>query len=379
VPGVPSSPQLRLWDGAGHIRLSNRIARSVLIALVAALAAAGGATADPSQLDSKRAEAQDILAQVQQIDSDLSHVIEAYNLANVKLERIEGDIKRNQRDLRISRANYRVAQARLAERVVQLYTSGGADSTVAVLLGADSLDDLLERLETANRVSEQDNRTLREVISGRNAVKRRASELAKARSAQAHIVASKAAQRADIERRLAERESMLASVRSEIAEIQAEERRRSQALRQQVAASIAQPASESLSSSAGVTSTGGTAAPPSRYGGVVGIAMRYLGIPYRWGGSSPSTGFDCSGFTMFVFAQIGVSLPHYTGAQWAMGTPVSRDQLQPGDLVFFNGLGHMGIYVGGGSFIHAPHTGDVVKISSMTGWYAQTYVGARRL
>jgi len=80
-----------------------------------------------------------------------------------------------------------------------------------------------------------------------------------------------------------------------------------------------------------------------------------------------------------VFAQIGVSLPHYTGAQWAMGTPVSRDQLQPGDLVFFNNLGHMGIYVGGNNFIHAPHTGDVVKISSMTGWYAERYVGARRL
>ena len=120
-------------------------------------------------------------------------------------------------------------------------------------------------------------------------------------------------------------------------------------------------------------------APPARYGGVVGIAMRYLGVPYRWGGASPSTGFDCSGFTMYVFAQIGVSLPHYTGSQYQMGSPVSRDQLQAGDLVFFNGLGHMGIYIGGGNFIHAPHTGDVVKISSMTGWYASTYVGARRL
>jgi cell wall-associated NlpC family hydrolase len=124
--------------------------------------------------------------------------------------------------------------------------------------------------------------------------------------------------------------------------------------------------------------TGAVVAPPSRFGGVVGIAMRYLGTPYRWGGASPG-GFDCSGFTMYVFAQVGVSLPHYTGSQWGMGTPVSRDQLEPGDLVFFNGLGHVGIYVGGGSFIHAPHTGDVVKISSMTGWYASTYMGARRL
>ena len=82
---------------------------------------------------------------------------------------------------------------------------------------------------------------------------------------------------------------------------------------------------------------------------------------------------------MYVFAQVGVSLPHYTGSQWGMGSPVSRSDLQAGDLVFFNGLGHVGIYIGGGSFIHAPHTGDVVKISSMSGWYDQTYMGARRI
>ena len=121
-----------------------------------------------------------------------------------------------------------------------------------------------------------------------------------------------------------------------------------------------------------------TAAPPSRYGGVVGIAMRYLGIPYVYGGASPS-GFDCSGFVMYVFGQMGVSLPHYTVAQYAMGTPVSQSQLQAGDLVFFDGLGHVGIYIGGGQFIHSPHTGDVVKISSISGWYSSTYVGARRL
>ena len=82
---------------------------------------------------------------------------------------------------------------------------------------------------------------------------------------------------------------------------------------------------------------------------------------------------------MYVYAQIGIALPHYTVAQYRVGVPVARDQLQPGDLVFFDGLGHVGIYVGGGNFIHAPHTGDVVKISSLTGWYAATYVGARRL
>jgi cell wall-associated NlpC family hydrolase len=82
---------------------------------------------------------------------------------------------------------------------------------------------------------------------------------------------------------------------------------------------------------------------------------------------------------MYVFAQVGVSLPHHAASIYSYGTPVPYEQLAPGDLVFFSGLGHMGIYIGGGSFIHAPHTGDVVKISSMSGWYDQTYMGARRI
>ena len=82
---------------------------------------------------------------------------------------------------------------------------------------------------------------------------------------------------------------------------------------------------------------------------------------------------------MYVYAQLGISLPHYTVAQYQWGVAVSRSQLQPGDLVFFDGLGHVGIYIGNNQFIHAPHTGDVVKVSAITGWYAQTYVGARRI
>ena len=121
-------------------------------------------------------------------------------------------------------------------------------------------------------------------------------------------------------------------------------------------------------------------APTSRGARAVAIAKRYLGVPYRWGGSSPATGFDCSGFVMYVYAKVGVSLPHNDAAQYRYGRAVSRAHLARGDLVFFDGLGHVGIYVGRRRFIHAPHTGDVVKISSLhDSWYASTWVGARRL
>ena len=115
--------------------------------------------------------------------------------------------------------------------------------------------------------------------------------------------------------------------------------------------------------------------------GVVSLAFQYLGVPYVWGGATPS-GFDCSGLVQYVYAQLGVSLPHNTVAQWhdRIAVSIPRDQLQPGDLVFFNRLDHVGIYIGGGYIIDAPHTGTDVRIDSLDeGWYAANYDGAKRI
>ena len=113
---------------------------------------------------------------------------------------------------------------------------------------------------------------------------------------------------------------------------------------------------------------------------VVSYARHFLGVPYSWGGTSPRTGFDCSGFVRFVYGHFGISLPHSSFADLWRGRHVSRRYLRPGDLVFFGGASHVGIYVGGGRFIDAPHTGAVVRITSMhRGWYGSSYSGARRL
>ena len=112
---------------------------------------------------------------------------------------------------------------------------------------------------------------------------------------------------------------------------------------------------------------------------LVRYARRFLGIPYVYGGVSPGSGFDCSGFTRYVYAHFGVSLPHYTFSQFDLGRRVARAALEPGDLVFFDGVGHVGLYIGRNLFIHAPHTGTRVSVSSMSGWYSGAFVGARRL
>jgi cell wall-associated NlpC family hydrolase len=127
--------------------------------------------------------------------------------------------------------------------------------------------------------------------------------------------------------------------------------------------------------------------PPASSGGdvlVLDEARKYLGIPYVWGGASPEEGFDCSGYVMYLFGQLGVSLPHGAEAISAYGTPVEFADLQPGDVIFFQntyryGVSHLGIWAGNNQFIHAPEPGAVVCYEELKGFYLAHYWGARRI
>jgi cell wall-associated NlpC family hydrolase len=362
---------------------------AVVIALVATISSA--ATANPS-IASKQAQARAVLAQIQVITARAERAQNDLYAANQQLAQINADLKTNGRHLKIARQSLGVAQARVAARLRALYMHGSDGGAVAILLGAQSLDDLVNRLDAEKRVSKQDASVLRDVKAFRHEVEVRQKRLTDAQAAQTQVVAARLAAKRSVENDLARTNQLYNSIKGEIAKLQAAERAQQLRLaaeararlaaeqQQRLAAAQAAAANPNPVPDPSVTTSDASipAAPPSPYGNVVGIAMQYLGVPYVWGGSTPN-GFDCSGFTAWVYAQVGVALPHNAAAQYGYGVPVDRSQLEPGDLVFFDGLGHVGLYIGGGQFIHAPHTGDVVKISSMVGWYDSGYVGARRI
>ena len=136
----------------------------------------------------------------------------------------------------------------------------------------------------------------------------------------------------------------------------------------------------SSSSSSGTTSSGTTTATGAK---IVETAKKYLGVPYVWGGASPS-GFDCSGFVYYVTRSLGFNTSRTLSAMYKQGTPVEKSDLQPGDIVFFkntykSGISHVGIYVGDGKFIHSPHTGSVVSYADLNSdYYTNHYYGACR-
>jgi cell wall-associated NlpC family hydrolase len=255
---------------------------------------------------------------------------------------------------------------------------------------------MLDRAESAQALSKQDAALGRQALRFEQNVQRRERQLTKLKAKREATVASLAAKKQQIDAALGQQKRLLASIHTTISNLQAQEAAREQRLRAEAEARLRaelrarQAAAQAAAAQPAQTapaapSTSGVVAPPVSvpvtnpgvgHAQAASIALRYLGVPYVWGGASPS-GFDCSGLVMYVYAQLGISLPHYTVAQWNATLPISSSQMQPGDLVFFNGLGHVGIYIGNGQFVNAPHTGSVVRIDSLGAFGG--FDGARRV
>jgi cell wall-associated NlpC family hydrolase len=373
-----------------------------MIAAFAAAALAG--PADASKISDTRAQVRAIEQQLNAMDIKLEASIQAYDGAQQHLTDVRHQIAQNTIQLRVARHNLKVSRARLSVFMVNAYKGTDVnDDPAAYVLGAGSFSDLVTRVEDVQRIGASEHALLKQVTTAEREISTRQAQLKSEGRDAAKLVAQKRQQKAAIEAGLQQRRALLSSTKGELGHLLHERQVHQQQAAAAAAAALAQQqqqqqqqqqapppsngggstgSSGAGSSGAGSSGGGGTYSPPPA--GTLGqqaaaIAQQYLGVPYVWGGASPS-GFDCSGLVVYVYGRLGVSLPHYTVSLWSSGAHVSRDQLAPGDLVFFYSLDHVGIYLGGGLFIHAPHTGTVVQISSLnSSWYSSAYDGAVRI
>ncbi|MHB8060846.1 MAG: C40 family peptidase [Gaiellaceae bacterium] len=347
-----------------------------LPALVGIFVLAGSAAATPT-VSSKRAEAEQAMAQIDQMDMQLEAVGNKWQGAKYHLGQTTTKLNSTKVSLGIARKSFGAARHALAKRVISAYMEQDdtSNSTVAILFQATSLQDMINRVEARQRISDLDSRVVRQVRALRNRTAAQAASLQKLQARQQSYVNEMSSQWNALKSKQNERRAFVASKRREIASLIAEQERQAAAAAAQARRTVASYNSAPATSSA--VSPSYTAPAASSVGAaVVGAAMSRLGAPYVWGASGPTT-FDCSGLVVWSFAQAGrPGMPHYTYSLMSGGSPVSTSDLQPGDLVFFYGGSHVGIFIGGGQFVHAPHSGTVVQVSSL-GSYS-TVTAARR-
>jgi peptidoglycan DL-endopeptidase CwlO len=355
------------------------------LALAALVATAARAHSTP-QIRAQQAHERAVLAEVDRIGQNLQQVEDQAWNARQRLAQVKHSLRLNEQRLQVAKGNFHAAQKRLMSRLYSIYVNG-APSTIDVIAGSHSLSQLINRAESAEVLSNQDAELGKQALSYEHAVQNRERQLQQLKRKREAAVTEIDARRREVQSELGQQKRLLASIHTTISQLQAQEAARERRLRAEAEARLRaeEAARRAAARAAATTPSSTTIIPPppvnipTGNGGAghpqaASIALHYLGVPYVWGGASPS-GFDCSGLVMYVYAQLGISLPHYTVAQWNATEPISSPA--PGDLVFFNGLGHVGIYIGNGQFVDAPHTGAVVRIDSLSSFGG--YDGARRV
>ncbi|MFW2488067.1 NlpC/P60 family protein [Clostridium chromiireducens] len=351
----------------------------VMVTQVSAFAAPASNQAQTQLEQNKNSlkEAQDKRHELEASIEEMDNQIEDYMMkieANKKsITSTENDIQTTKKQITQFEEEVKVKQDALDQRVRAMYINGQS-SYLKILLESESFSDLITRAEAIRKIIGMD----KEVISDLNDLK---AEVESKKASLDVKYNDLIALKSENENKLTNLNSSIADQKKLIEDAKTQEKLyaskvdESQAL---VNASMAQ-VKKIRSEAPRITASRGATSASASSNNIIAYASNFLGTPYLWGGTSPSTGFDCSGFTQYVYAHFGISLGRTTYDQINDGYGVSRDELQAGDLVFFGKGGdptHMGIYVGNNTYIHSPRTGDVLKISAMT---RSDYITARRV
>jgi cell wall-associated NlpC family hydrolase len=343
--------------GSKSRRAAARLFSIILAFTFAAAAHPLPVHAVPADLADKRAQAERIAEQVRELDEQVEIVIERYNQAGEALDRTEGAVSQTRVDLDRAKSRLKARQTALSKRVRGIYRNGDV-TFVQFMLSSSSFVDFVQQLDMLVRIGVHDAKIVSDIKVTKRAIQKRQADLAVQLKERKAVAAQVASDKSHIEGRLAEREKMLSTVKDEIAEMKRREAVEQARLAREADARIA---------SGDFGSGGGDVRPPDTNDvkELLAVARAQLGDPYQYGASGPDA-FDCSGFTMYCYSQIGISLSHHSGSQISEGPRVDRAHLMAGDLVFFGSpIHHVGLYVGGGQFIHAPHSGDVVSYRSL--------------
>jgi peptidoglycan DL-endopeptidase CwlO len=363
---------------------ARRVGRHVSVLALCAVGVGVG-LATPVQADnigSTKAEANRVWNQIQADGIQLEGVIERYNGANLRLQQTMAQIHQNEVRLSTARVNLKNARHALNISIINAYKNPQPDP-LQTALEARNFGQVLEQFQLLDRAQTYNASILTDIRGYQKDVDASQRTLNRERNARRDAVAELTSLKGQIRASLASDKQRYSGLKAKVrrliderkqAEIEASRRAAERARLLQSAASSQPVAVNDIGGVSGTSTSSGSSDPgvsvpvpaPSSVGqAAVNSALSQLGTPYVWGGSAPG-GFDCSGLVSWAYGQNGISLPHYTGSLWAMGTHISPSELAPGDLVFYNGLNHVGMYIGNGSFVEAPHTGDVVKISSMS-------------
>jgi len=324
------------------------------------------AFAEPTSAE-KQAEADEVKARLDSWRTELEEASREYHLA---LEAHDAAlVAMDEAQARIEAAETRIVdlQAKLGNRAANMYR-GGPLSFLDVLFGAHSFEEFTTTWDLLNGIN-QENATL---IEQTKTAKQEAEAAHEEYTQQEKIAAQKLSEaekiKADAEVTVSAYETELANLNEEIKELIRKEEE-AEAARQAAAAAAAAAANQGSSSGDGYRGDGAGNYDVGTYNSVVEAAYSRLGCPYVWAATGPNS-FDCSGLTQWCYRQVGISIPRVDTSQRAAATsilPVS--EAQPGDILWM--WGHVGIYIGGGQYIHAPQPGDVVRIASNMGmWQA---------
>lgn len=365
--------------------------RLLLAAATAAGAASAAVLAGPSpavaDIGHQIAAAQ---ARLAALERGAEAAGQRFNHARDELATAQGQVTATRRTLQAANQRLAAHEGAFKSYVGNLYMQGGSALTdVGPMLLSGTTSQTMQRLDQTRLAAVAQQQTVVQYAAARRAEEQAAAaataSLAKMRAAESQALAAKRS----VQTEVAQAQHILSDLRAKQARLIAAARRAAARRAAQARAAALARQQAALAAAATAAQAQPVSPPPVQAvhvsGNVVAtaiaVAKAQLGKPYVWGAAGPDS-FDCSGLTMYAYGQAGVALPHYTGDQWNVGRHVPESALQPGDLVFFNTdapLGHVGMYLGNGEFIQAPHTGTVVQITALSGYYQSVYAGAVRV